>query len=530
MVQGENTTLLRYDVLKASGTFTFELLPLFAVRGYHELMHANEFISRTAIFKEGILAVKAYEGTPTVYLKIPGASFQNLPDWYYHFYYSQEAARGLDCREDLFTYGKFSIALKQGDSLSVLISTADPAAKNARELFQNEITRKKQITGNASPADTLSKLKLAGDQFIVGRGTDLKTIIAGYHWFTDWGRDTMISLPGLCLRTGRWEDAKRILEVFSKYVSMGMLPNRFPDQGSEPEYNNADATLWYFIAIDTFLSTTGQNDFVLEILLPVLTTIIEWHFKGTRYHIHVTGEGLLYAGEQGQQLTWMDARVDGKVITPRMGYPVEIQALWYNALKIYAKLLRLRGEPDKAADAESHAEQTRRTFNNRFWDAENNYLYDTIDENDRPDASLRPNQLFAISLPYALIEGSKAEAVLKIVTEKLVTPAGLRSLSAEDPRYIGVYKGDQAQRDSAYHQGTVWAWLLGPYLEAVRKVTNDTALIRKTLEASSRLLQEACIGSVSEIFDGDPPHLPRGCIAQAWSVAELLRILHDYAV
>ncbi|WP_317131465.1 amylo-alpha-1,6-glucosidase [Panacibacter ginsenosidivorans] len=354
------------------------------------------------------------------------------------------------------------------------------------------------------------------------------TVIAGYHWFTDWGRDTMISLSGLCLSTGRYEDAKKILASFAKSVSMGMLPNRFQDNGEAPEYNNVDGTLWYFIAIKKYLEATGDRDFVIHEILPVIKEIIDWHYKGTRYNIHVEEDGLLYAGEFGQQLTWMDARIGTWVVTPRMGKPVEIQALWYNALKIFADLLRMNEQENDADIVELSAAKTKQSFEEKFWYAEGNYLYDVIGENNYPDPTLRPNQLFAISLPYPLIEEAKAAAVLQVVEDNLYTPVGLKSLPKTDSHYIPVYGGDAWHRDSAYHEGTVWSWLLGPYVDALMKVKSQKSKVKKIIDDFAYHLNEGCIGSVSEIFDADAPHHPRGCVAQAWGVAEVLRVIKDY--
>jgi len=392
------------------------------------------------------------------------------------------------------------------------------------------------------PGDLLRQLVLAADQFIVNRNIEeggqqgsslaLKTIIAGYHWFTDWGRDTMISLPGLCLQTGRHEDAKKILAVFAKSVSMGMLPNRFIDHNEPPEYNNADGTLWFFNAVYAYWQVTGDRVFILEEILPVLKNIMDWHFKGTRFNIHVDIDGLLYAGAPGQQLTWMDARVGSWVITPRMGKPVEIEALWFNALKIFENLIGLNGETDAAGHILEKAEQAKKSFIEKFWNSEGNCLIDNIDENGNGDQSLRPNQIFALCLPFPLIEGEKTKAILDIIRTKLLTPTGLRSLSPDDPKYKGNYGGNPLKRDSAYHQGTVWSWLLGPYLEAGMKFSGEKFRpeAMAILEGFSNHINEGCIGSISEIFDGDAPYLPRGCVAQAWSVAEMLRIIKTYAL
>ena len=337
----------------------------------------------------------------------------------------------------------------------------------------------------------------------------------------------MISLPGLTLSTGRFDDAKKILAAFAQSVSMGMLPNRFQEK-EPPEYNNVDGTLWYFIAVYKYLQASGDKKFVLEEILPGLKSIIDWHFKGTRYNIHVDEDGLLYAGEVGQQLTWMDARIGTWVVTPRMGKPVEIQALWYNVLKIFAELLRLKKEKKDAEVVEASAEKAKQSFDKLFWNQNGNYLYDVIDENGNPKAELRPNQLFAISLPFALIEGEKAETVLKIVEEKLYTPVGLRSLPPDDIHYAPHYGGDQWHRDPSYHEGTVWSWLLGAYIDAMMKVGSAKLKIQSVIEKFKYHLNEGCVGSVSEIFDADAPHHPRGCVAQAWGVAEILRVMKEY--
>jgi len=499
-------------------------------------VHANDAINTQATFSDHVFIAKAYQGTPDVFIKVPGGSFEPDPHWFYNFRYSVEQYRGLDCTEDLFSHGKLSVLLKQGDVLGIIVSTEDPSAKDALELFKKEEQRRRLLLANQPNDDMLQQLVLAADQFIVKRGENLKTVIAGYHWFTDWGRDTMISLPGLTLSTGRYEDAKKILAAFANSVSMGMLPNRFQDNNEPPEYNNVDGTLWYFIAVYKYLQATGDKSFVLNTILPVLKEIIDWHYRGTRYNIKVTEDGLLYAGETGQQLTWMDARIGNWVVTPRMGKPVEVQALWYNAQKIFAELLQLNDQQNDATIVEIAAAKTKKSFTGKFWWAAGNYLYDVIDEHEQPSAELRPNQLFAISLPFVLAQGEQAKAILEITEEQLYTPVGLRSLSKTDPKYIAVYGGDAYRRDSSYHQGTVWSWLLGPYIDAI--MANPECEGIDGLKGKERALQiiqnfkyhlnEGCIGSVSEIFDADSPHHPRGCVAQAWGVAEVLRVIKDY--
>jgi len=540
MVHGENTTLIIYEVLKAPASFYLEMLPLISARGYHSLQHANTNIWWDAEFDNGIFHNKPFENAPDIYISVPNASYQHNPGWFYNFNYSVENYRGQDFEEDLFNHGILSIGLKEGDSVGIIISTGNPRGRNAHELFETEKRRRLNLlnltdhsTNQPLNLSTEQLLMLAADQFIVKRGEDLKTVIAGYHWFTDWGRDTMISLPGLCLSTGRYDDAKKILSAFANSVSMGMLPNRFQDNNEPPEYNNVDGTLWYFIAIKKYLEAIGDDDFVIHEILPVLKEIIDWHFKGTRYNIHVDEDGLLYAGETGQQLTWMDARIGNWVVTPRMGKPVEIQALWYNALKIFSELLRINNQPHDADIVELSAAKAKESFGKKYWNEEGNYLYDNIDENGMQDSSLRPNQLFALGLCYPILDNpEKAKSVLNIVEDKLYTPVGLRSLSPDDERYFAVYGGDPYKRDSSYHQGTVCSWLLGPYVDAIIKLRGGGSELqaRKTIESFACHLNEGCIGSVSEIFDADAPHRPRGCIAQAWGVAEMLRVIREYGL
>jgi predicted glycogen debranching enzyme len=541
MVHGQNTTLIYYEVLKAEDSFHFQLLPLIAARGYHQLQHASNNIFWDVEFKNGIFHNQPFQDAPHIYISVPGSVYQATNQWYYHLNYLQEKYRGLDYEEDLFNHGLFTVQLKDGDSLNIIISTENPADQNPDILFETEKNRKLSLIKTVK-GDVMRHLVLAADQFVVrreipadfnkGPGIALKTIIAGYHWFTDWSRDTMISLPGLCLETGRFEDARKIIEVFAQSVSQGMLPNRFLDNDQPPEYNNVDGTLWYFNAVYAYFLKTNDRQFVLSKILPVLKNIIEWHFKGTRYNIHVDADGLLYAGEQGQQLTWMDARVGDLVITPRMGKPVEIEALWYNALKIFETLLLLNGEADEAKGIAGKAVQVKKSFEDKFWFSEGNYLIDVINPDGKPDYSIRPNQVFALSLPFHLTEGEKAKSVIQILRSKLYTTVGLRSLSTEDPEYKGHYGGNTFLRDSAYHQGTVWSWLLGPYIEAGMK-TEGESFRKEAIETIAQFashLNEGCIGSVSEIFDGDVPHQPRGCVAQAWGVAEILRVIKTYSL
>ncbi len=524
-IHGENTTLIIYTVLEAPRPFSMELLPLIAGRDFHSLMHANSDLCQQPSFDDGDFCLQPYEGLPAVHISVPDSDFRAESDWYYNLEYGREQERGLDFREDLFAPGRFRVPMDPGATVGVIISTRSARGRHAERLLQNEQKRRTRLLERVPGGDGLAAtLTLAADQFIVRRAGNLHSIIAGYHWFSDWGRDTMIALPGICLATGHLEEARDILRSFSQHVSEGMLPNHFPDSGSEPVYNTVDATLWFFVAVYAYLDSQGEAAFVRDEIVPVLLEIIDWHERGTRYGIHVAADGLLTTGADDAQLTWMDARVGDWTVTPRSGKAVEINALWYNALAIAAELCRRFDSDSRAESLRRRARRTRNAFRAAFWYSEGGYLYDVID-GDRKDASLRPNQLVALSLPFALLSAEQARSVLKVVRTKLLTPRGLRSLSADDARYRPRYEGDPVSRDSAYHQGTVWTWLIGPLVLASIRYgrSKGVSWARKWIDGLLPHLREGGIGTISEVFDGDPPHRAGGCIAQAWSVAEVLR-------
>jgi predicted glycogen debranching enzyme len=524
-IHGENTTVILYQVIEAPENFKLELRPFVAGRDYHSLAQANSSIRRESLFSDDIWSYQPYAHLPALYMLLPGTAFAANPDWYYSFEYLAEKQRGQDFQEDLFTPGVFTISLKTGDQLGIIVSTDNPSGLDAENLVADEKARRKSLCSTLPVADELTRaLTLAADQFVVRRGDDLKTIIAGYHWFTDWGRDTMIALPGLALITGRYADAKKILQAFAENIDQGMLPNRFPDAGEKPEYNTVDASLWFFVAAYKYYLYTRDQSFLKEILLPVMAEMLDWHQRGTRYGIHMESDGLLVAGEPGVQLTWMDAKIADWVVTPRSGKAVEINALWYNAVAIYARLLHTVGRQEEAKTYQTLAKKISKRFVQVFWNPEGGYLFDGVDGEQRDDA-IRPNQVLALSLPFALLGRTRARQVLKTVEDHLLTPVGLRSLSPQDPAFHPTYQGNSYQRDSAYHQGTVWAWLLGPYLTALVRVRGKTGRKQglKLVQAVQSHLSESGIGQISEIFDGDAPHAPRGCIAQAWSVAEIAR-------
>jgi predicted glycogen debranching enzyme len=416
--------------------------------------------------------------------------------------------------------------LNQRATATLIASTERQKVSEAEQYEHDEIIRRRRIADSAPVKSAfISSLTRAADQYIVSRG-EQKSVIAGYHWFSDWGRDTMIALSGLTLPTARFDIARSILCTFAKHVDQGMLPNRFPDAGETPEYNTVDATLWFFEAVRAYYAYTGDLAFVQQELYPVLTDIINWHVRGTRYGIKLDAAGLLNSGEQGLQLTWMDAKVGDWVITPRRGKPVEIEALWYNAICIMEELALLAADETGRRRYSNMAALTKWSFNRLFWNERGGYLYDVVNGGP-PDASIRPNQILAVSLPHSMLSPERAKAVVAFVQEHLLTPYGLRSLAPGDPQYRGRFTGDGASRDGAYHQGSVWPWLMGPFISAYIKINGGSKAARRRAEEwlapFEEHLADGGLGHISEIFDGDGPHRPVGCIGQAWSIAEVLR-------
>jgi predicted glycogen debranching enzyme len=525
LVQGENTVIVRYRLMGGGAERAMlQLRPLIAFRDYHNTTHENSALDSRIAIEAGATMVRPYADLPPLWLAHNGeVERKRTGYWYRNFEYEAERARGLDFTEDLFNPMTISFALASGNDALVIASTE---RRDAGEAGRYESAERKRRAASVNPGDNelVQQLSLAANQFIVDRG-EQKTVIAGYHWFADWGRDTMIALPGLTLATGRPEVARSILVEFARHVDQGMLPNRFPDEGEQPEYNTVDATLWFFEAVRTYVAYTGDLKFVRTELFATLTSIVEWHFRGTRYGIRVDDDGLLACGAPGVQLTWMDAKVGDHVVTPRRGKPVEIQALWHNTLKIMETFACEFGEPAAARYA-AQADIAANNFNAKFWNSKGSYLYDVID-GDKRDASIRPNQIFAISLPHVLLSPERAAGVVQLVEHELLTPYGLRTLSPSNPQYCARYEGDARARDFAYHQGTVWPWLLGPFITAYLKVhgrTDESLLkVRGWLGYFQAHLREAGLGQISEVFSAAPPHRPGGCIAQAWSVAELLR-------
>jgi predicted glycogen debranching enzyme len=528
MEHGQNTTYVHYALDPTSQPIQLTLLPLCTYRDFHTEARGTLDWHFGVAQREGAVELTAYPvAAPLRLITVPAANFSSLDLWYWRFRHRVEQERGLDSVEDLNLPGLLRARLEPGESLTV-IATTETAAMVDRDIaaaLARAHARQDALIRNARD-EIEAQLMIAADQFIVQRRVEdaaLHTVIAGYHWFGDWGRDTMIALEGLTLLTGRHAEAKDILLAFARYVDQGMLPNRFPDVGVDAapvEYNTVDATLWYFHAIDRYLNATNDET-LLRDLFPVLASVIDWHVKSTRYNIHVDpGDGLLYAGEAGVQLTWMDAKVGDWVVTPRIGKPVEINALWYRALRLMETWATRLGVASQ--DYAARAARVLVSFD-RFWYAEGGYLYDVIDSPNGGDAALRPNQLFAITLADDLLSPARAKSVLDVVTNSLLTPFGLRSLSPHDPNYHSLFHGDQQQRDAAYHQGIVWGWLIGAYVDAYLHVYGDRAKARALLGAFKAHLSQAGIGTISEVFEAEPPYRAVGCIAQAWSVAEVLR-------
>jgi predicted glycogen debranching enzyme len=528
LVQGENTAVIRYELLGdlAGRACELEIRPLIAFRDYHSTTHANNAIRRDVVESPGVATVTPYSGLPSLHFAHNADAVDPSGLWFYNFEYERERERGLDYVEDLFSPMLLRFNLARNPSPEIVASTKPRQASEARQLQNLEIERRDKLVASVSSADPFARLLTgAADQFLVARG-DQKTVIAGYPWFGDWGRDTMITLPGLTLVTGRFDDARNLLRAFARSIDQGMLPNRFLEAGDRPEYNTVDATLWMFHAVSQYLSYTRDYDFVRSEMYAPLAGIIAWHERGTRYGIRLDSDGLLHAGEPGVQLTWMDVKIGDWVVTPRTGKPVEIQALWYNALRVMEQLALAFNDGEQSKHYAAGAERARDRFAQAFWNETDGCLYDVV-TGAQPDRSIRPNQIFAVSLPYPLLSGDRALRVVDVVEWELLTPYGLRTLSPRDPNYKGRYGGDSLARDSAYHQGTAWPWLLGPFLTAYVRVHGGGDEVRrradKFLDALRNHLWQAGLGQISEVFDGNPPHRPGGCIAQAWSVAEVLR-------
>ena len=530
MQQGENTTYTRYTFKRGSKSLQLSIKALVNYRDHHGTTQSGQWKMGVEEVPQGLCVTPYPEATP-FYLWVQGAEVTLNYHWHLGYDLSMERYRGLWDRDDHYNAATFNKTLEPGESLTIVASTNPQSSLDGKQALQERSEYEQGLLKRCSNFSVpwIKQLVLAADQFIVDRPSshnpEGKTIIAGYPWFADWGRDTMIALPGLTLTTNRPDISHDILSTFAKYLDGGMLPNVFPDDNQTPQYNTVDAILWYFEAIRTYYTLT-KDITLLKDLYPLLQEVIECHRQGTRYNIHLDSDHLIYAGQEGTQLTWMDAKVGDWVVTPRHGKPIEVNVLWYNALTIMIEIGDILGQPTgeyKTMASNSHA-----GFQ-RYWHPSLKYCQDILDSPNGHDKSMRPNQIFAVSLPHnkttpPLLKPEQQKSVVDTVAKMLITSHGLRSLCATHHQYQGRYGGDQVSRDKSYHQGTVWAWLIGPFVEARWRVYGDRALANSFLEPMANHLNDGCVGSISEIFDGDAPMIPRGCFAQAWSVGEVLRV------
>ncbi len=567
LAEAANAVAVRYT-LSGAPSARLTLWPFAAMRDFHTIRRVHEPHQMTFSVSNGRVVVQdRMVKQDALYLWCPQGQFEAKAQWWYRFRYRIDVGRGQEGFEDLYTPGSFAVEMADGQSVQLTASLRDPINVD----FETTLSARRQrmaalvadVARPAAPAapscgavsttrtgprkdlqaampsqlppqdresESISHLAMATDAFVVQRSfpnsPPSTTILAGYHWFADWGRDTFISLPGLLLATGRFEQARQVFRTFAGSIQHGMVPNRFDDYSMTAHYNSIDASLWFIIAAERYVQATGDLKFWREHLLGACHTILDSYQQGTLFDIHADADGLLMGGSHRTQLTWMDAALGEEVITPRHGKAVEVNALWHSAHRIMAD--RCRGIDNQlASHYAQQADLIGPAYVKAFWNNELGWMNDCISDN-WPDASLRPNQILAVSLPHSALSAQQQSAVVRIVTQRLLTPMGLRTLSPDDSRYRRKCGGSWESRDRAYHQGTVWAWLMGPFMEAYLKVEKAKpfalAQAKKWLERMDEHLSEAGIGYISEVFDGDPPHNPGGCIAQAWSVAEVLRI------
>ena len=528
MPHGLNAVVVRYTCLRADSLLVLRARPLLAWRDHHHLSRASvEFALEARRIDHGVRLLG--HGMPPLLLQIGDGAFWPSTEWYYNLTYPVETARGLDDTEDLYSPGEIQWTLRAGQSVELLAAVGDAPDISAHEICERERAAREQLAEAFPVEDQVARtLSLAADKFVVARPqqtADARSIIAGYPWFTDWGRDAMISLPGLLLTTGRHDAARDVLRAYAEAMQDGLIPNLFPDQGGGAAYNTVDATLWFVASAKRYYDATDDLALFEDGLFDRIEEVVAAYQRGTKYGIRMDQDGLITAGDDTTQLTWMDAKVDDWVVTPRHSKAVEINALWYSAVSTGHFFASKLG---READAYARlAGFVKGSFIAAFWSDELGYLYDCV-RGDEKDASLRPNQVIALALPYSPLGRTRQQSILRHVTEELLTPYGLRTLSPHGPAYRGRYEGDRWSRDGAYHQGTVWPWLLGPFVSAHLASTDHPdetkRWLREKLQPLVDHLQDAGLGTISEIFDGDEPHTPRGCPAQAWSVAELLRV------
>jgi len=527
LVRGENTVIVHYRLLEAPTSIHLGMDLLANYRNHHALTRENASPKFKTELTERLVKITAGEDAVPFYTYASKGAFTPTGYWYRDFVYERERERGYDFQEDVFSPCRFSVELEKEGSVNLAVSIHSPRPEMLETIFSDE--RRKRTAIGESEDEFLSSLVTASDAFIVRRG-DEASCIAGYHWFTDWGRDTMIALPGLTLVTGRFEQAESLLKTFARNMKYGLVPNQFSESDGSAQYNSLDATLWLFHACRKYYQYT-KDAATIKTLYPTLKRSVESLLRGTIFNIRADPTDLLLNTERSDvQLTWMDAKVGDFCVTPREGKPVEINALWYCALDTMSRFAGLIGERKDRENFDELATRVRESFGEAFWNPAGKCLYDRI-VSGKGDASIRPNQVIAVALPTEVLGRREEEAVVRTVERELLTPYGLRTLSPSDPNYKGRYEGDQQSRDLAYHQGSVWPWLLGPFIKAYVRVSEYQAQARsealKLLQPIRRHLAEAGLGYVSELFDGDAPQQPRGCIAQAWSVGEILRAYYE---
>jgi len=537
LLPDSDTIALSYHFTEVKEPFDFSIRPFASMQDFHSLQ--NESSHLYSLWNDQEIIVQndsPHHGKLLLYCD--STRFEQHPQWWRRFFYRQEQRRGQDCFEDLWSPGIFTRRIEKPCRLTFWASLADEMEPNNNldqmdlDIVIDSLTLKhKEWLKKADTTEPVcSQLFISAGQFVVERNIGDRptpTIIAGYPWFLDWGRDTFIALEGLCLCTGQYLTAAGVLQTFAKAVSEGMIPNRFDDYGHGAHYNSVDASLWFIHAAFAYLRTTDDRQTFSGKLLPAIKWIVDSYRRGTRFDIHADKDSLISAGNADTQLTWMDAKCNGVVFTPRYGKAVEINALWYNALRNLEWYYQDKNI-EQTAFYHSLAEEVHKNFPRVFWNEKYNCLFDCVLPDGTEDASIRPNQILAVSLPYSPLTRSQQQKVVQVVQDHLLTPHGLRSLSPTDSRYAPRYEGGPYERDSAYHQGTVWAWLIGPFIEAYLRVNNFTPEAKRQaglfLEPLlTHFIEDGCIGSISEVFDGDPPQKPKGCFAQAWSVAEVLR-------
>lgn len=545
LVHGQNTVHVTYELIQGNGPVRLKLMPSVHFRPHEAPVQRARDDTYTITANGHHYEIAAQGEGPRLRLMMSGerSAFTVENSARVDVLYRIEESRGYDFKGSLWSPGYFRVDLHKERPATLIASTESwdiITALTPTQARAAEMDRHERLLAASHPevqTGPARKLVAAADQFLIaptGRqqdaawakaaGDEIRTVIAGYHWFTDWGRDTMISLEGLTLTTGRYPEAGYILRTFAHYFRDGLIPNMFPEGEHQGLYHTADATLWYFHALQRYVAATGDRA-TLHIVLPTLRDSIEHHLRGTRFGIGVDAtDGLVRQGQEGYQLTWMDAKVGDWVVTPRRGKAVEINALWYNALRLMQQWYRDLADDTASGYMGTLADRVHQSFNRRFWNEELGFLYDVLDGPNGADPACRPNQLLAISLDYAVLDPNRWSAILQVCSDRLLTPVGLRSLAPGHPDYKPKYYGDLRARDAAYHQGTVWAWLIGPYIDAYLKIhPGEETAARKLLAGFVKHLSDAGIGSISEVFDAEPPFTPRGCIAQAWSVAEVLR-------